>query len=109
MNVIENTALNSQRSTDILTEHDNKNICAAYNKEDLVAIIEMKKRPDVMIRTIDELPMIVSAEDVAAVLQISRAKAYQLLHRKDFPTLKIDKRLLVPKAKFFEWINSKLD
>lgn len=56
----------------------------------------------------DQLPLVMSAEDVAAVLNISRAKAYQLLHTDTFPTLKIDKRLLVPKERFLIWMNTQL-
>lgn len=53
----------------------------------------------------NELPLILNASDVAAVLGISRAKAYQLFHRLDFPTLKLDKRLLVRRELFFQWLD----
>lgn len=53
----------------------------------------------------NELPLILSASDVAAILGISRAKAYQLFHRLDFPTLKLDKRLLVRRELFFQWLD----
>lgn len=58
-----------------------------------------------MICSMDDLPVILSASDVAAVLGISRAKAYQLFHRLDFPTLKLDKRLLVRRELFFQWLD----
>ena len=44
------------------------------------------------------------AIDVAAVLSISRANAYNLLRRDDFPTLHIGKRMVVPKDRFIQWI-----
>lgn len=53
----------------------------------------------------DQLPMILGADDIAATLGISRAKAYQLFHRADFPTIKIDKRLLVSRDRFFTWLD----
>ena len=53
----------------------------------------------------NELPLILSASDVAAILGISLAKAYQLFHRLDFPTLKLDKRLLVRRELFFQWLD----
>ena len=53
----------------------------------------------------DDLPLTLCAEDVAAVLGISRTHAYALLHQEDFPTLHIGKRLLVPRDKFIQWIN----
>ena len=53
----------------------------------------------------EELPLTLCAENVAAVLGISRTNAYVLLHQEDFPTLHIGKRLLVPRDKFIQWIN----
>lgn len=53
----------------------------------------------------NELPLILNASDVAAILGISRAKAYQLFHRLDFPTLTLDKRLLVRRELFFQWLD----
>lgn len=61
------------------------------------------------IRGFEQLPLTLSAEDVAAVLGISRTNAYALLHREDFPTLKIGKRLLVPKDRFIRWISESVD
>ena len=61
------------------------------------------------IRDFEQIPLTLSAEDVAAVLGISRSNAYALLHREDFPTLKIGKRLLVPKDRFIRWISESVD
>lgn len=38
-----------------------------------------------------------SVEEAGKLLGVSRAIAYQLSHRADFPTLHIGKRILVPK------------
>lgn len=65
----------------------------------------MRTSQQEMICSMDDLPVILSASDVAAVLGISRAKAYQLFHRLDFPTLKLDKRLLVRRELFFQWLD----
>ena len=53
----------------------------------------------------DELPLSLCAEDVATVLNISRANAYTLMHSKGFPTIFIGKRMLVPRDKFLAWID----
>jgi excisionase family DNA binding protein len=53
----------------------------------------------------EELPLSLRAEDVAAVLNISRANAYTLMHSKGFPTIFIGKRMLVPRDKFLAWID----
>ena len=58
--------------------------------------------------SLDQLPLALSAEDVAQVLGISRANAYALMHSKGFPTLKIGKRMTVPKEKLIEWMEKQL-
>lgn len=56
-------------------------------------------------RNFDELPAMLTANELAGALGISRAGAYALLHSKGFPTLRIGKRLMVPKDKLTAWIN----
>ena len=58
--------------------------------------------------SLEQLPLALSAEDVAQVLGISRANAYTLMHSKGFPTIKIGKRMTVPKDKFIEWIDKQM-
>ena len=53
----------------------------------------------------DQLPLTLNAEQIAAFLGISRAGAYQLFHRKDFPCVKLGKRMLVEREKFFMWLD----
>lgn len=52
----------------------------------------------------DELPLFLNAELVAKVLGVSISSAYELMHEKDFPTLRIGSRIVVPKEKFIEWV-----
>lgn len=55
----------------------------------------------------DELPLMLNVVQVAAVLGISRAGAYELVHSEGFPTLKIGSRIVVPKEdKLREWIDA---
>ena len=56
----------------------------------------------------DQLPLALCADDVAAVLGISRANAYTLMHSKDFPTIFIGKRTIVPRDKLIEWMEQQL-
>ena len=53
----------------------------------------------------DELPLMLSVPEVAAVLGISRAGAYELVRSDSFPTLKVGSRIVVPKEKFIEWVS----
>ena len=55
----------------------------------------------------DELPLMLSVPEVAAVLGISRAGTYELVRSEGFPTLKIGSRIVVPKEKFIQWINDR--
>ena len=59
--------------------------------------------------SLDQLPLTLSAEQVASVLGLSRAKTYELMHSKGFPTLVIGKRLIVPKDKLLCWIDQQTD
>ena len=52
----------------------------------------------------ENLPAVLNANQLAEALGISRAGAYQLLNTRTFPTLRIGKRLLVPKDKLIDWI-----
>lgn len=47
-----------------------------------------------------------SVPDVASVLGISRAGAYELVRSDGFPSLRIGSRIVVPKEKFIGWINA---
>ena len=50
--------------------------------------------------------MMLSAPEVAEVLGISRAGAYELVSSAGFPHVKIANRILVPKDKFLKWIDA---
>ena len=58
--------------------------------------------------SLDQLPLSLNANDIAEVLNISRGNAYCLLHREDFPTIHIGKRMIVPRDRFFEWMDRQI-
>lgn len=45
-----------------------------------------------------------SVQEIAKVLGISKTSAYELVRSKGFPVLKIGSRLVVQKEKFREWV-----
>ena len=49
---------------------------------------------------------VLSVPDVASVLGISRAGAYELVRSDGFPSLRIGSRIVVPKERFIDWINA---
>ena len=55
----------------------------------------------------DELPLMLSVPEMASVLGISRAGAYELVKEKGFPSLCIGSRILVPRDKLIAWIDEK--
>ena len=56
----------------------------------------------------DELPLMLSVQDVSAVLGISRAGAYELVKSEDFPAMNIGSRIIVPKEEFILWVKRKV-
>lgn len=54
----------------------------------------------------DELSLMLNVVQVAGVLGISRAGAYELVHSEGFPALKIGSRIVVPKDRLREWIDA---
>ena len=54
----------------------------------------------------DELPLFFNVELVAKVLGVAPSSAYELMHEKGFPVIRIGNRLVEPKEKFREWVDS---
>lgn len=55
-------------------------------------------------KSYDELPLFLNASLIANVLGIAESSAYELMHSKDFPVIKIGSRMVVPKEKFISWV-----
>ena len=68
---------------------------------------EQLKMKESIYKSYDELPLMLNAETIKNVLGISLTSAYELMHVKDFPSIKIGSRIIVPKDKFREWIDKK--
>lgn len=58
-------------------------------------------------KSYDELPVMLNVEMVKNVLGISLTSAYELMHEKDFPSMKVGNRIIVPKDKFREWVEKR--
>ena len=52
----------------------------------------------------DELPLMLSVTDMAEVLGISRAGAYELAKADGFPAFSIGTRIIIPKDELISWI-----
>ncbi len=58
-----------------------------------------------IITSYDQLPIMLSAKNVANALGISESKAYELFRSKGFPVIVLGRRKLVAKDKLIEWLN----
>ncbi len=57
----------------------------------------------------DELPMFLTVMDVANLLGISRASAYELTREENFPKLKIVQgRTIIPRDRLLEWLEEQV-
>ena len=79
-----------------------KEIPYAFERREMPVHSKRKKE----VSSYDELPVSLNADQVAAVLGISRAGAYNLMRSEGFPTLFIGKRMVVPKDRLLDWIHS---
>ena len=52
-----------------------------------------------------EVPVVLNANQLASVLNISLTNAYCLLRSESFPTLRIGRRLLVSRDNLLNWMN----
>ena len=57
----------------------------------------------------DELPLMLSVSQVAKVLGISRTSSYDLVKEKDFPSITIGTRIVVPKDELILWIKNQIE
>ena len=57
----------------------------------------------------EDMPMFLSVIDVANLLGISRASAYELVRDENFPKLKIVQgRIIVPRDRLLEWLDEQV-
>lgn len=61
-----------------------------------------------MYKNFEELPLFLNAEIVAKALGVSPSTAYELMHEKGFPSLRIGSRIVVPKEKFQQWVEEQM-
>lgn len=61
--------------------------------------------PSSVFKSSDQLPASLSVAHVAAYLGISKTTAYALFRSKGFPSLRVNRRYLIPKDRFLNWIN----
>ncbi len=63
---------------------------------------EILKRTDY--KSFDDLPLMLSVQELSILLGVSRTSAYELSKEKGFPSVKIRGRIVIPKEQFIKWI-----
>lgn len=54
----------------------------------------------------ENLPLVLTPMDIAAILGISRNKAYEVLHSKGFPSFQIGNHYRIHRDKFLTWLDT---
>ncbi len=68
---------------------------------------EVRNLKEAAYTNFEELPLFLNAETLAKLLGVSVSSSYELMHKKDFPAIRIGSRLVVPKEKLQLWIDAK--
>ena len=58
-------------------------------------------------KSYDELPLMLNKKQLSDLLGISDTSAYELVQEADFPSLRIGKRIVVPKEELRRWISAR--
>lgn len=53
----------------------------------------------------EDLPIVMNVDHVRKVLGCGRRQAYELMDRKDFPTIRFNRSKLVKREDFFDWLD----
>jgi len=59
-------------------------------------------------KSIEDLPAMIRVKELASYMGINQNKAYELVKRDNFPSLKLGQRIMIPKEHFKKWINSEV-
>ena len=54
----------------------------------------------------DQLSLLLNVKQLAALLGVSDSSVYKLIEEEDFPSLRIGKRIVIPKEELRKWITS---
>ena len=59
-------------------------------------------------KSYEDLPLFLNVNDLSSAIGIAPSSCYELMHEKDFPSMRIGNRLIVPKEKFKIWVDEKI-
>ena len=73
------------------------------NQSNYEVIFQMKKS---VFTSYDELPLLLNGKQLADLLGVSDSSVYELIQEDDFPSLRIGKRIVIPKEELRKWISA---
>lgn len=78
--------------------------------EYLYRYTELTRRTDYLKHSVftnyDELPLLLNVKQLVDLLGVSDSSVYELIQEDDFPSLRIGKRIVVPKEELRKWITA---
>ena len=57
-------------------------------------------------KSYDELPLLLNVKQLADLLGVSDSSVYELIQETGFPSLRIGKRIVIPKEELRDWIST---
>ena len=58
-------------------------------------------------KSYDELPLLLNVKQLADLLGVSDSSVYELIQEDGFPSLRVGKRIVIPKEELREWISAR--
>jgi excisionase family DNA binding protein len=65
----------------------------------------MQHRSDAEMTIATESPAVLTVDEVAEILRIGRISAYQAIERGEIPSVRVGRRILVPRIRFEQMLN----
>jgi excisionase family DNA binding protein len=59
-----------------------------------------------IVRNVEELPVVLTMEHVQRALGLSRQKTYELPHVRGFPVVRFGRAIRVPRDAFMKWLET---
>ena len=69
-----------------------------------IQAVQLRALRDALDTSYDELPLLLNVKQLVDLMGVSDSSIYELIQEDDFPSLRIGKRIVVPKEELRKWI-----
>jgi len=59
------------------------------------------------VNSFEELPIILTVDQLSSIMGISLVGAYELTRQKNFPAIRVGRRITIPKSSLIKWLEGK--